>query len=101
MSAPTNPTITAKETLESLNGFDEIAIEKAFGKEFDDLGGRATVRALIFIQRKRAGDNDKDAKTFALSVPMGQLDDHFAKPAEEVDEDDPETDAGKGNSDDA
>lgn len=95
MSAPTTPTMTATETLESLTGFDEIAIEKAFGREFDDLGGRATVRALIFIQRKRAGDSDKDAKNYALEVAIGKLDDHFAAPAEEVDDDDPETDAGK------
>ena len=95
------PTMTARETMRSLNGFDEIAIEKAFGKELDELGSRESVRALIFIQRKRAGDNDKAAKDFALGIPMGQLDEHFAAPAEEVDENEPETEQGKESSSDA
>lgn len=88
-------TMTARETLRSLNGFDEIAIEKAFGKELDDLSGRATLRALIFVVEKRNGVTDKDAKAIAMGIPIRELDDHFAKPVEEVDDDEPETDQGK------
>jgi hypothetical protein len=96
MNAPSkNYGITALEGMRSLTGFDEIAVEKAFGKEFDDLNGRDTVRAVIFVLEKRAGANDKDAKQYAMSVPMGQLDDHFETDPEEVDENEPETEAGK------
>ncbi|WP_028654880.1 hypothetical protein [Nocardioides sp. J54] len=99
MNAPSkNYGMTAVEAMNSLNGFDEIAIEKAFGQDFDDLNGRATVRAVIFVLEKRAGASDKDAKQYAMSVPMGQLDDHFESNPEEVDEDEPETEQGKDSS---
>lgn len=94
MNAPKYP-MTAVEAMKSLNGFDEIAIEKAFGKEFDDLNGRDTIRAIIFVLERRAGSTDKDAKQYAMSLPMGQLDEHFEPAAEEVDDDEPETEAGK------
>lgn len=95
MNAPKYNNLTAREALNSLNGFDEIAIEKAFGKPLDELDGRATVRSVIFVLEKRAGSSDKDAKAYALGVAMGKLDDHFDTAPDEIDEDDPETEQGK------
>lgn len=96
MNAPKNYGTTAQEAMSSLTGFDEIAIEKAFGKELDELSGRDTVRAIIFVLERRAGASDKDAKAYALGVSMGDLDKHFETSAEEVDDNEPETDQGKG-----
>lgn len=89
---------TALEVSESLSGFDEEAIERAFGKEYDDLNGRNTLRALIFTMRRREGLDDAKAKKAAMEVPMGQLTDHFAAASQELDETDPETEAGKESS---
>jgi hypothetical protein len=93
MSENSKPTVT--EVQNTLNGFDEIAIEKAFGAEYDDLNGRNTLRALIFTMKRRDGLDDIKARKAALEVPMDQLVGHFADDANEVDEDEPETDAGK------
>lgn len=98
MSAQKNYGMTAPEAMKSLNGFDEIAIEKAFGRDFDDLNGRATVRAVIFVLERRGGASDKDAKAHAMSIPLGELDQCFEETEDEVDEREPETDQGKGSS---
>lgn len=95
MSAEKNYGMTAQEAMASLNGFDEEAIERAFGKELDDLSGRDTVRAIIFVLERRAGVNDRDAKKYAKEVRMGDLDGHFEATADEVDDEDPETEQGK------
>lgn len=98
MSAPKKYETTVEEAMKSMNGFDEIAIEQAFGKDFDELSGRKSVRALIFLLERRGGASDKDAKAFAMSVPAGVFDDMFDEPIEEIDADDPDTDQGKDSS---
>lgn len=98
MSAPKKYETTVEEAMKSMNGFDEIAIEQAFGKDFDELSGRKSVRALIYVLEKRAGSSDKDAKTFAMNVPAGDFDAMFEEPVDEIDEDDPDTDQGKDSS---
>lgn len=96
MSENTKPTVV--ETQNSLNGFDELAIEKAFGAEYDDLNGRNVLRALIFTLKRREGLDDIKARKVVLEIPMDQLVTHFAEDANEVDEDEPETEAGKESS---
>lgn len=70
---------TPDEVFESLNGFDEIAIERAFG-EITSLKDRPMffLRALVFIERRREGLNDKDAKQAAMDATMRDLTDYFA-----------------------
>ena len=66
---------------DSLTGFDEVAIAKAFGANLDTLaakGGLEAVRALIFVHRRREGDNDKVAKAFALEATRREVADYFA-----------------------
>lgn len=89
---------TTLEVTESLNGFDEIAIEQAFGRDLDDLNGRHYLRALIFIMKRRDGVDVVKAKRAAMEVPIKELGDHFAEEEEEVFEDEPETEQGKGGS---
>lgn len=69
---------SADEVFESLNGFDEIAIERAFG-EITSLKDRPMMflRALLFIETRREGQKDAEAKQAAMNATMRELTDHF------------------------
>ena len=77
--------MTAEETLESLTGFDEIAI----AKWFDDIatlesnGGSMIGRALVFVTERRGGATDVDAHAAAMSMTLREVNDFFADEADE------------------
>lgn len=74
---------TATDVFGSLNGFDEIAISKAFGHDIAAL--RATPltyhRALVFTLKRRENLKDHDAKKAALDMTIRELDDYFEEEA--------------------
>lgn len=78
---------SADEVFESLNGFDEIAIERAFG-EVTSLKDKPMMflRALLFTEKRRDGQTDREAKQAAMDATMSDLMDYFRP-----DEDDLET----------
>lgn len=70
---------SVEEMVESLNGFDEIAIERAFG-EVISLGKdkpMTLLRALVFTAHRREGLPDKDAKQAAMEATIRDLNDYF------------------------
>lgn len=92
--------ITASEMVQSLTGFEELAIEHHM--RIDPYADGATkpmsvMRALVFVLRKREGMKDTDARQAALSLPMGQLQGLFAEETPELDPENPETPAGEGS----
>src|SRR4051794_25438317 len=91
-STSTSPTgLTIEAMTESLTGFEEIAITKAFGVDIAELPGTQPVRALVFAYRRRQGDTDKDAYDAAMSLSMRAAMDHFDRPESEDDQE------GKGD----
>lgn len=89
--------LTAEEMGESLTGFDEIAIEQQFGLDiYGDAEKRPmkALRALVFVHRRREGDDDATAKHAALEMPLKAVQDYFAED-EEITPDAPETESGK------
>ncbi|GAA4698258.1 hypothetical protein [Nocardioides nanhaiensis] len=93
--------LTASETIQTLTGFEEIAIEAHMGVEIYSEGQAKpmrVMRALVFVQRMRDGDNAHEARKVAMEMPMRELQDHFAPELEEIDPDAPDTPEGKGNS---
>jgi len=86
--------MTIEEMTESLNGFEEIAVAKKFGAELDDLPATRMLRALVFIDRKRSGDDDKAAYDACMTLTLKQCLDYF-QVDDEVDEEDPVTEGGK------
>lgn len=90
---------TMQEVLDSITGFDEIAITQAFGRYFAVLCEDATMlgRAAIFIDQRRGGKTDAEAKDIAMSMRMGEVNDYFPDD-EEIDPDAPETPAGEDDS---
>lgn len=81
----------------SLTGYDEIGIAKVFGEDVTALRKRPFMflRALVFAERKHAGLKDAEAHTFAMTLPVSDLNDYFADDPDEVDPAAPVTDAGK------
>lgn len=66
---------------DTLTGFDEVAVGKAFGANLDALaarGGLEAVRALVFVHRRREGDDDKAAKKYAQEATRREVADYFA-----------------------
>lgn len=95
--------LTAEEMSLSLTGFDEIAIEKHF-EGFDiyadaERKPMKALRALVFVHRRREGDEDAEAKQAALDMPLGDVQDYFIED-EEITPNAPETEPGKDSSPD-
>lgn len=75
---------TPSEVAKSMDGFDEIAVVKAFGFDPADLDQEKSsdsfrlLRVLIFIDRRRKGDKDTAAYAHALGVLRADLPRYFA-----------------------
>lgn len=98
MSANSSVTdITASDMFLSLNGFDELAVAKAFGSDVAELreAPMRFMRALAFIHRRREGDKDAEAYKAAMNLTIEEAGNYFAPDLDEVDPDDPVTEAGK------
>ena len=83
---------TAEELADSITGFDEIAIKKAFGVAFAALapnekgeGGDVLqfLRALVFVHRRREGDNDITAYNTAQGLTMSEINGFFPEESAE------------------
>lgn len=92
---------TVDELLNSLTGYDELAITKAFDKSIFELAEQAAshyLRALIFVTELRAGKKADEAKKSVLSLTIRQAQDFFSDEPDEPTPDAPITSAGKGSS---
>lgn len=92
--------IPADELFESFNGFDEIAVHKAFKLDLAAMEERGFLflRALVFVNERRGGLNDAEAYKAAMNLTQGDLTDYFPEPEPELDPDDPDTESGKDDS---
>ncbi|WP_062208846.1 hypothetical protein [Demequina oxidasica] len=92
-----NTEMTAEDFFKSITGFDEIAIQKAFGASFVDLRNDQFrfLRALVFVDLRRDGKKDADAYTEVMGLGIGAVDGWFADVEAEVFPEEPVTDQGK------
>lgn len=86
-----------EEFFESLNGFDEIAIFKAFKLDLSAMEERGflAIRSCIFVHMRRLGSSDADAYQAAMMLPVKELETYFPESEPEIDPDDPDTESGK------
>lgn len=78
----------------SLTGFDELAIKKAFGAELEQLmeTGSTFLRALAFAVFRHEGQSDKDAYAAVMGMRLGDVNAMFEPdPADDL----PGSEAGK------
>lgn len=73
--------ITVEECTKSLTGYDELAIQRVFGKGLGELTGTMVPRSLMFVMSRREGAKDPDAYRMAMECPLGDLEDAFEDPA--------------------
>lgn len=78
----TEPTMTAEEISESLTGFDEIAITKAFHTPLHQLEGTLPARALVFVLKRRAGLTDGEAYKASMELSQSSLMEQFGEDSE-------------------
>lgn len=80
---------TPEELADSITGFDEIAIKKAFGAAFATMGAPETgdpfqfLRSLIFVHCRREGSNDITAYNTAQGLTTAEVNDYFAETSAE------------------
>jgi hypothetical protein len=91
--------LTAEEMGESLTGYDELAIEKAFQvSDVTVLAGTKQIRGLVFVALRREGQSDKDAFASVMEMPLKSCNEFFAEDEDEPMPDDPATESGKDDS---
>lgn len=91
--------MTAEEFFDSITGFDEMAIKKAFGRPVVKLAEEDQIefaRALIFVAQRRAGESDTQAKDSALNMTLGEVNRYFADEEPEAMPEEPTSEPGKG-----
>lgn len=68
-------TQTAEEVLESLTGFDEMAISQHFGRPVGAFAEDQSMlaRVLVFVLKRREGLNDDDARNAVLNLPLREV----------------------------
>lgn len=76
----TSTKMNAEQMTRSVTGFDEIAIRSKFSGSLETLEGTMTPRALLFVQLRRDGLNDRDAYRTCMEIPYGELEDMFERP---------------------
>jgi hypothetical protein len=77
--------LTAEEVLDSLSGFDEMAIKQHFGATLAELTKDETMlgRALVFVVKRRDGASDDTARNDALNLSLKGVLGYFAEESEE------------------
>ena len=88
---------SVEEVSESLSYQDEVLMETWFQqgqktKDWSELSGTKTLRALLFVIFYRKGMKHEDAFKAVTEMPLGEVNEHFT---EEDDADEPLTDDGE------
>lgn len=97
-TTPASSKPTVAEIADSLTGYDEDAIQQHMGVDiYDGLVTKfvLTRRLLVFVHQTRLGATPADAVKTAKSMPSGEVVAYFGSDPEEVDDEEPETPAGK------
>jgi hypothetical protein len=92
---------TISEVMESLNGFEEIAISERFGASIGklaDVNETLFMRALVFTDMTRAGMTPGEARNAAMRMRLGEVKNWHLPDDDDVMPDDPDSESGKGGS---
>ena len=91
---------TAEEVLDSLTGFDEMAIKQHFGAPISDLATDQSMlaRALVFVLRRRDGNSDDDARNQVLAMSLKEILGFFSEESAESGKDEPSPEMKPGTS---
>lgn len=97
-STPEDVKPTMQEIADSLTGYEEMGIERAFGKALENLSITTSARALGFVLAKREGQTHDEAFKTVMELRALDLADRFADVDQEPMPEEPVTTAGKDDS---
>lgn len=80
----TQPLLTVEDAARSLTGFDEIAVERTFGRDIGELSATRVTRALVFVMQRRLGLDDTAAYNAAMGMSLADCEAQFAEPTPET-----------------
>jgi hypothetical protein len=90
--------VTLTELLESVTGFDEIAVEQQFGIDLyvgNDAHPMKVARAAVFIHKIHQQTPAPEARKYALGLTTNEVESYFLPEPEEPVAHEPVTDVGK------
>ena len=67
-----------RDVIRSFNGFEEQAVERAFGTQVEDLSSTFLGRAALFVLKRRESGDDTDSYRAAMMASLSDIDDMFA-----------------------
>ena len=93
--APITPTVDVplSDAVQELTGFEALAIQKRTGHKLEDLGGIDLTIGVVWAYSNRNGQ--KTSWTAVEQMTFRELTGFFAAEPDDVDQDDPDSDAGK------
>ncbi len=98
--AEVTPTVDMSigDAVQELTGFEAIGIEKRFGARLEDLGGIPLVIGLVWAYENRTA---KRSWGSVEHMTVRDLTGYFAPDPEDVNPEEPDSEAGKGDSSDS
>lgn len=90
--------IPLTDAVEELTGFEALQLQNRFKTKLEDLGGVALTIGVVWAYENRNGQ--KRSWASVENMTFGELTGYFAKPPDDVDESEPDSDSGKDDSSD-
>lgn len=91
--------IPLTDAVEELTGFEALLLEGRFRKKLEELGGVALTIGVVWAYENR--DGKKRTWSSVENMTFGELTGYFAKPPDDVDEAEPDSESGKDDSSDS
>jgi hypothetical protein len=100
-AVPITPTldIPLSHAVEELTGFEALAVERRFNKKLEELGGIGLTVGVVWAYENRNGN--KRSWASVENMTFRELSGYFAPEPDDIDETDPDSDAGKDGTPDA
>lgn len=95
---PTTPPVVdipLSDAVQELTGFEALALQKRFNQKLEDMGGIGLTIGVVWAYENR-GDK-KRSWTSVENMTFRELSSYFAPEPEDVVEDEPDSEAGKGD----
>lgn len=94
---PTAPVvdIPLSDAVQEITGFEALQIERRFDKTMEHIGGIGLTIGVVWVYENRNGN--KRTWSSVENMPIRELTGYFAPEPDDPNEDEPDSDAGKGD----
>lgn len=88
--------VPLSDAVQELTGFETLQVERRYNSKLEDLGGISLTIGVVWAYENRGGN--KRTWSSVESMTVRELTGYFASEPDDVNEDEPDSDAGKGDS---